>query len=155
MIWYVKILRQDRFKLYKSRHQPKIYIFVIINQVFCVTQKNHILNSFKTRHIKFSCCFAHILDQNKVFLFTLFYRQFCNVYFPVARLGTETQERSELLLPLPFLEFFSLTPYNSLTHCLILIKNRLYVHICLPSFQTNIKIIISKTGIRFSLQMQF
>ena len=30
-------------------------------------------------------------------------------------------------------------------HCLILIKNKLYVHICLPNFRTNIKIVIKKT----------
>ena len=69
-----------------------------------VSQKNHILNSVKIRHIKFSCCFAHILNQNKVFLFASFYRQFRNAYFPVAKTGTGTQKRSQL--PLPFPEMF-------------------------------------------------
>ena len=71
--------------------------------MICVSQKNHILHSVKIRHIKFSCCFAHILNQNKVFLFASFYRQFRNAYFPVARTGTGTQKRLELPLPLPLL----------------------------------------------------
>ena len=71
-----------------------------------MSQKNHILNSFKIRHTKFSCCFAHILDQNKFFVLASFYRQFCNVYFPVARTGTGTGTQKRSGLPLQFSEMF-------------------------------------------------
>ena len=79
---------------------------MIINQVICVSQKNYILNSFKIRHIKFCCCFAHILNWNKVFLFASFYRKFRNAYFTVAKTGTGTQKRLEWPLPLLFSEMF-------------------------------------------------
>ena len=83
------------------------YIKVNIHHIL-----NHILNSFKIRHIKFNCCFAHILDldQNKVFLFALSYRQFRNAYFPIERTGTGTQKRSGLPLSLQFSELFRKLP---------------------------------------------
>ena len=39
-------------------------------------------------------------------------------------------------------------------HCLIHVKNRLCAQIFLPSFQTNIKIIINKPGIKLSFQIE-
>ena len=38
-------------------------------------------------------------------------------------------------------------------HCIKLIKSTLNIHVCYPSFQTNIKIVINKAGIRLSFQM--
>ena len=39
-------------------------------------------------------------------------------------------------------------------YCLILIKNRLYIHMCLSNFETSTKIFINKAGYRLPFQRQ-